>query len=197
MDAVLYTNCVYLFCFTDNYCPQGSETPYNCTAGQFSAVGQALCSATCNVGKFTNTSSTSPACVACLDGYSCAGGSAAPVVCSAGTYCVTGSTTGAVPCAAGSFNPASLQSACQNCTVGAYCPSGSLVASLCPLGTFNGALGKTGPGDCLPCPLINTTTGSATYCAVGSAVSTTPCPAGSYCPTPASLVQCPKGKCDH
>ena len=182
--------------FSDTYCPQGYSAPVKCPTGQFSAVGQAACSAACEAGKYTNTSSTSLACIACLGGYACAGGSAAPAVCAAGTYCLPGSTTGAVPCAAGSFNPASLQSACQNCSVGAYCPSGSLVASSCPVGSFNEVLGKTGPSDCLPCPLINTTS-SATYCAAGSAVSTTLCPAGSYCPTPATLVQCPKGKCDH
>jgi hypothetical protein len=177
---------------SDYYCPQGSISATPCPKGQYAALGQATCFANCEAGKYSNTSASVLACIPCQDGYSCAGGSSAPIVCSAGTYCVTGSTTGAVPCVAGSFNPASLQSACQNCSVGAYCPLGSLVASSCPVGTFNGLLGKTGPSDCLLCPLINTTS-SATYCAAGSAVSTTPCPAGSYCPTPADLIRCPQG----
>ena len=179
---------------SDSYCPQGSVAPLPCPAGQFAASGQALCSASCVAGTYTNTSSAVLSCVTCLGGYSCAGGSAAPVVCSAGTYCVAGTTSGAEPCAAGTFNPSSLQTACQNCTAGAYCLRGSLVVSLCPIGTFNEFPGKALLSDCKTCPTINVT-GSATYCAPGSSVSTTPCPAGSYCPSTSSLQQCQASTC--
>ena len=110
------------------------------------------------------------------------------VACPAGTFCVVNAVNPA-PCRVGSYNPASVVSVCQPCPSGAFCPLGSLVASSCPVGTFNSVLGKSDLSDCVSCPSSNVT-GSATYCSVGSVVSTTPCPAGSYCPTPASLVQC-------
>ena len=110
----------------------------------------------CSPGSAFNQSQQ--ACVACVAGQACAGGTAQPQVCVAGTFCPTGALY-PVQCPMGTFNPntaSASAAACVACGMGTFsdlvgAASGANCA-LCPAGTFNNHTGAQSVMACLPCP---------------------------------------------
>ena len=81
-----------------------------------------------------------------------------------------------------------LATLCDSCV----CPGGSYCSSSvvypCPVGTFNPDEGATTSIDaCTDCSV------PGTFCPEGSTTNGDPCPTGSYCLNPGSVLECPAG----
>ena len=104
-------SATFIVCPPGSYCPLGSVTPSDCSAGTFSSASVIPC--------FISSIS--------FLGYYCPDGadSATFIVCPPGSYCPLGSVTPS-DCSAGTFSSASAltdQSECLDCTSGYYCPN--------------------------------------------------------------------------
>ena len=118
-----------LICPTGKFCPAGTSTPQDCTAGKFSdRTGLA----------------TSDECQPCLPGDYCdtAGRSSSGSSCAAGFYCLEGST---VP------NP--TDGVVGNvCPLGKFCVAGTKAPEDCPEGTYGQVAGLQNAAQCNACP---------------------------------------------
>jgi len=205
-SEVRNTACSACTCAPGSYCPALSTTTggiscpagYSCagvtankvvcTAGTFSALGDATCTLA-PVGRYSasSASSTTTPCtsasgfycppgsnntvgVICPPMYACAGGSAPNVLC-VYPQVPDASRTVCGPCPA---------------TPGNYCDATGLVVP-CTEGNFCGVGGTAQPTPC--------TSNVGTYCPPGQSASVnTPCPPGSRCPGGGSVhIPCPEG----
>ena len=168
-------------CAANHYCIAGIETA--CPPGSQSPVGSPnRASCACLPGFY----SSAGACVECLPGSFCAGGSimsnTAIEVCPAGTFCPAQSSTptsctsimgsycpanssAASPCPAG-FYCLTLAGPLNICPSGAYCASGSTAPSSCPANTYSTDIQQTNISACKAC----------TVCVLGS-LQLSPCSA--------------------
>lgn len=108
--------------------------------------------------------------------------------CAAGTASSGDGAVGACPqCAAGTLAGSAGLTACTPCASGAVSPPGAAACTPCDPGTYVSVVGVS----CAPCApgTMSAAPGLASPC-------TTPCPAGSYCPSGsvnASQHPCPRG----
>lgn len=110
--------------------------------------------------------------VACDPGFYCPLGSCNQTICDCGYRCPKG-TTSMQMCASPFYCPNTGQSDQTECPSGSYCPDhGMCLPKLCPPGTY---VGPDSPdkSSCPPCQ-------AGRFCT--SAIQSTICPAGSYCP---------------
>lgn len=150
-------------------CPGGTAS------GALTATSVAVCGQ-CAAGRYAPVGSG--ACLPCAAwSFSAAGGASACANCSLGFYAAAGSTQcSACPPGRFSLSPISSSGGCQLCESGKYCaggieaakPGGQQVRD-CPLGTYRMDTGMYLPSQC------------------------TPCPGGSFCPSPVIIGSCPKG----
>jgi hypothetical protein len=144
-------------CLKGYYCPNGLNMLF-CPAGTYSdALGVSACTM-CPAGtySFAVSASSLSACISCLRGYYCPGGSII-TPCPEGTYYdLTGASTSSTctACPAGTYSVssgASTQSVCLLCGLGTFSDSAaSTLCRQCYRGTFANATGKTGCSGCLP-----------------------------------------------
>ena len=183
-------------------CPTGS---YPALGTDFVTIGAVSC-VTCPAGQICPTPFSSPSscqpgtysltsgdtCTTCPAGSMCPSTTASPTVCPAGMYSYTGMTQ-CMPCSAGYLCPSggvTPTPSGHECPVGSYCPSGSIVAILCPAGTYgNMTNGESVDQACHDCP-------AGYFCSEGTVgiSETNKCPEGFYCPEASrQATPCPSG----
>ncbi|MBQ6854074.1 MAG: hypothetical protein IJO11_01355, partial [Alphaproteobacteria bacterium] len=113
-------------------------------------------------------------------------GSTEPTICPKGTYRTgTGGylETHCTACPAGKYCPTT--EATVDCPIGHYCPINSYEPTMCPVGTYQGIIGKSALSDCIDCS-------KGWYCPTTSEAVL--CPAGYYCPMRSTdKIPCPEG----
>lgn len=135
------------------YCPTAITTePLPCGKGNYSASGAIVCTS-CAVGRYCNVNATGED---FMNKYR---------ICPAGVECPGGM----------SYQP---QLETDPCRIGHYCPRGDInpLPVPCPVGTFNGEIGREQVSECEPCR-------AGWYCnAEGLTEPQDECPGGYYCP---------------
>ena len=155
-------------CGVGTFCPVGSSTATNCSAGTYNDKPKQEACAKCAVGTFQDVEGAT-GCLGCTDGYYCAEGAAAALPCPGGTtkrlgivmvakedcdicgegkFCPVGSAV-ATKCSAGTYNDQSAQEACTKCAAGEFQDKeGATACSACKRGFFC----LEGASVALPCP---------------------------------------------
>jgi hypothetical protein len=179
-------------CPAGSYCPSPEYAPIKCAYGLFSPIKSIYCSP-CEDGKICllGEVTASPALAAntCTDGFVC------------NSENLVAGTHTKIPCPPGYRSKASADhksflAACEICPAGIYCYAGTVINGgtacpkghycpvgthyatqyPCPISTYNNAISKTLPADCLDCP-------SGSLCATPGTTDNTKflCPPGHSC----------------